>query len=177
MACQGVRSLPVPIWEGSYNLSTHCFTHPVLYRKSSVVRTVALIAIMAQIGSYVPATSVKMSLLDAVLTRMGGGWSPIPVHLLSSDFSLTASDDLTKGRSTFMMEMTETRDILCTATNKSLVILDELGRGTSTFDGVRWICHWRAEDLSSCRWLLQTQYSTSSCSQLSAWHCSSPTIH
>ena len=73
MACQGVRSSPVLIWEGSSNLSIHRPTHPGLYRKSSVVRMVALIAIMAQIGSYVPATSVRMGLLDAILTRMGGG--------------------------------------------------------------------------------------------------------
>ncbi|KAF8626218.1 hypothetical protein AX15_004907 [Amanita polypyramis BW_CC] len=93
-------------------------TGPNMGGKSSSVRMVALIAIMAQIGSYVPAGVVRMSLLDSILTRMG------------------ASDDLAKGRSTFMVEMSETRDILCTATSKSLVILDELGRGTSTFDGM-----------------------------------------
>ncbi|KAK2460594.1 hypothetical protein APHAL10511_007064 [Amanita phalloides] len=93
-------------------------TGPNMGGKSSAVRMVALIAIMAQVGSYVPATSVRMSLVDSILTRMG------------------ASDDLAKGRSTFMVEMSETRDILCTATNQSLVILDELGRGTSTFDGM-----------------------------------------
>ncbi|KIL68593.1 hypothetical protein M378DRAFT_8640 [Amanita muscaria Koide BX008] len=93
-------------------------TGPNMGGLSSSVRMVALIAIMAQVGSYVPATSVKMGLLDSILTRMG------------------ASDDLAKGQSTFMVEMSETRDILSTATSKSLVILDELGRGTSTFDGM-----------------------------------------
>ncbi|KAK7467061.1 Mismatch repair protein msh3 [Stygiomarasmius scandens] len=79
---------------------------------------VALIAIMAQIGCYVPASSVKLGILDSILTRMG------------------ASDDLARGRSTFMVEMTETKEIIDSASSKSLVILDELGRGTSTFDGM-----------------------------------------
>ena len=73
---------------------------------------------MAQVGSYVPAESMRLSLLDGVLTRMG------------------ASDELSRGRSTFMVEMQETSDILQMATSKTLVVLDELGRGTSTFDGV-----------------------------------------
>ena len=73
---------------------------------------------MTQIGSYVPAESMKLSLLDVVLTRMG------------------ASDELARGRSTFMVEMQETSDIIQMATPRTLVVLDELGRGTSTFDGV-----------------------------------------
>ncbi|KAE9400754.1 hypothetical protein BT96DRAFT_956745 [Gymnopus androsaceus JB14] len=93
-------------------------TGPNMGGKSSSVRMVALIAIMAQIGSYVPATSVKLGMVDSVLTRMG------------------AWDDLARGRSTFMVEMSETSEILQSATAKSLVILDELGRGTSTFDGM-----------------------------------------
>ncbi|KAJ7940789.1 muts domain V-domain-containing protein [Mycena leptocephala] len=93
-------------------------TGPNMGGKSSCVRMVALIAIMAQIGSYVPAKSVKLGMLDSVLTRMG------------------AYDEIARGRSTFMVEMTETSEILQTATSKSLVILDELGRGTSTFDGM-----------------------------------------
>ncbi|KAF9477374.1 hypothetical protein BDN70DRAFT_881277 [Pholiota conissans] len=93
-------------------------TGPNMGGKSSCVRMIALLALMAQIGSYVPAASLRMGLLDSILTRMG------------------ASDDLARGRSTFMVEMSETSEILRTATNRSLVILDELGRGTSTFDGM-----------------------------------------
>ncbi|KAI6879638.1 DNA mismatch repair protein msh3 [Hortaea werneckii] len=86
--------------------------------KSSYVRSVALIAIMAQIGSYVPASSATLGLLDAVFTRMG------------------AFDNMLKGESTFMVELSETADILKQASPRSLIILDELGRGTSTHDGV-----------------------------------------
>jgi len=93
-------------------------TGPNMGGKSSYVRSVALIAIMAQIGSYVPADSVRLGLLDAVFTRMG------------------AFDNMMKGESTFMVELSETSDILKQATPRSLVILDELGRGTSTHDGV-----------------------------------------
>ncbi|KAK3048136.1 Mismatch repair protein msh3 [Extremus antarcticus] len=93
-------------------------TGPNMGGKSSYVRSVALIAIMAQIGSYVPATSAKLGLLDAVFTRMG------------------AFDNMMKGESTFMVELSETSDILKQATPRSLIILDELGRGTSTHDGV-----------------------------------------
>jgi len=103
---------------------------------------VALISIMAQIGSYVPATSVKLGLLDSILTRMG------------------ASDDLARGRSTFMVEMSETSDILHNATNRSLVILDELGRGTSTFDGMAIadaVLHYLAET-TKCKTLFITHY-------------------
>ncbi|KAI0350070.1 hypothetical protein OH77DRAFT_1413634 [Trametes cingulata] len=93
-------------------------TGPNMGGKSSVVRMTALCAIMAQVGSYVPAKSMKLNLLDGILTRMG------------------AFDELARGRSTFMVEMQETSDILQMATAKTLVVLDELGRGTSTFDGM-----------------------------------------
>ncbi|CAK1368035.1 DNA mismatch repair protein msh3 [Cercospora beticola] len=93
-------------------------TGPNMGGKSSYVRSVALIAIMAQIGSYVPADACELGLLDAVFTRMGAG------------------DNMMKGESTFMVEVGETSDILKQATPRSLVILDELGRGTSTHDGV-----------------------------------------
>lgn len=90
-------------------------TGPNMGGKSSYVRSVALIAIMAQIGSYVPADSARLGLLDAVFTRMG------------------AFDNMMKGESTFMVELSETSDILKQATPRSLVILDELGRGTSSY--------------------------------------------
>lgn len=93
-------------------------TGPNMGGKSSYVRQVALIAIMGQIGSYVPAASATLGMLDAVFTRMG------------------AFDNMLAGESTFMVELSETADILKQATSRSLVILDELGRGTSTHDGV-----------------------------------------
>ena len=93
-------------------------TGPNMGGKSSYVRQVALIAIMGQIGSYVPAESAKLGMLDAVFTRMG------------------AFDNMMAGESTFMVELSETSDILKQATARSLIILDELGRGTSTHDGV-----------------------------------------
>ena len=93
-------------------------TGPNMGGKSSYVRQIALIAIMAQIGSYVPAKSAKLGMLDAVFTRMG------------------AFDNMMAGESTFMVELSETSDILKQASPRSLIILDELGRGTSTHDGV-----------------------------------------
>ena len=93
-------------------------TGPNMGGKSSYVRSVALIAIMAQMGSFVPASSCKLGILDGVFTRMG------------------AFDNMMSGESTFMVELSETSDILKLATDRSLVVLDELGRGTSTHDGV-----------------------------------------
>ncbi len=86
--------------------------------KSTILRQIALIQILAQIGSFVPATSAKLPILDRIWTRVG------------------ASDDLASGRSTFMVEMTETAAILHNSTPRSLILLDEIGRGTSTFDGL-----------------------------------------
>lgn len=86
--------------------------------KSTILRQIALIQVLAQIGSFVPASSAKLPILDRIWTRVG------------------ASDDLASGRSTFMVEMTETAAILHNATPRSLILLDEIGRGTSTFDGL-----------------------------------------
>ena len=86
--------------------------------KSTFIRQVALIAILAQMGSFVPAKRAHIGIIDKVFSRIG------------------ASDDLSRGQSTFMVEMTETANILHNATDRSLVILDEIGRGTSTYDGI-----------------------------------------
>jgi len=93
-------------------------TGPNMAGKSTYIRQVALIAIMAHLGSFVPARLAQIGLLDRVFTRVGAG------------------DDLARGRSTFMVEMQETANILNNATEKSLIVLDEIGRGTSTFDGI-----------------------------------------
>ena len=93
-------------------------TGPNMGGKSTVLRQTALVCILAQMGSFVPAESARLPLLDRVWTRVG------------------ASDDLARGRSTFMVEMTETAAILHNATPRSLVLLDEIGRGTATFDGL-----------------------------------------
>jgi DNA mismatch repair protein MutS len=93
-------------------------TGPNMSGKSTYIRMVALIVIMAHMGIYVPANKAKIPIIDRIFTRIG------------------ASDDISRGESTFMMEMKETAQILKNATNKSLIILDEIGRGTSTFDGI-----------------------------------------
>lgn len=93
-------------------------TGPNMGGKSTILRQVALIQVLAQIGSFVPASAARLPVLDRIWTRVG------------------ASDDLASGRSTFMVEMTETAAILRNATPRSLVLLDEIGRGTSTFDGL-----------------------------------------
>lgn len=119
-------------------------TGPNMSGKSTYMRQTALITLMAQIGSFVPADSAKISVVDKIFTRVG------------------ASDDLTAGQSTFMVEMSEVSDILKNATTNSLVILDEVGRGTSTFDGVS-IARAVAEHICTskklgCKTLFATHY-------------------
>ena len=119
-------------------------TGPNMSGKSTYMRQVALITLMAQMGSFVPASYAKISVVDKIFTRVG------------------ASDDLTAGQSTFMVEMSEVADILKNATKQSLVILDEVGRGTSTFDGIS-IARAVAEQIANsrilgCKTLFATHY-------------------
>ena len=119
-------------------------TGPNMSGKSTYMRQVALIVLMAQIGSFVPADYAKISVVDQIFTRVG------------------ASDDLTAGQSTFMVEMAEVADIVKHATKNSLVILDEVGRGTSTFDGIsiaRSVAEYIADPkLIGCKTLFATHY-------------------
>ena len=117
-------------------------TGPNMAGKSTLLRQVALTVILAQMGSYVPARTARVGLVDRVLSRVG------------------ASDNLARGESTFMVEMRETADILRSATRRSLVILDEIGRGTSTFDGlsIAWAVAEYLDDAIGCRALFATHY-------------------
>ncbi|HEY5769022.1 MAG TPA: DNA mismatch repair protein MutS, partial [Terrimicrobium sp.] len=117
-------------------------TGPNMAGKSTYIRQVALLTLMAQIGSYLPAASARIGVADRIFTRIG------------------ASDDLSKGQSTFMVEMNETANILNNATAASLVILDEIGRGTSTFDGlsIAWSVAEHLHDAMGCRTLFATHY-------------------
>ncbi len=117
-------------------------TGPNMAGKSTFIRQVALITLMAQIGSYVPATQAEIGIADRIFTRVG------------------ASDDLSRGQSTFMVEMNETANILNNATERSLVILDEIGRGTSTFDGlsIAWSIAEFLHDQTRARTLFATHY-------------------
>lgn len=117
-------------------------TGPNMAGKSTYLRQNALIAILAQIGAFVPAKSAHIGVIDRVFSRVG------------------ASDDLARGRSTFMVEMVETATILNQATERSLVILDEIGRGTATFDGlsIAWACVENLHEVNRCRSLFATHY-------------------
>jgi DNA mismatch repair protein MutS len=117
-------------------------TGPNMAGKSCYIRQVALLTLLAHVGSFVPARSAKIGLVDRIFTRVG------------------ASDELARGQSTFMVEMTEAANILNNATSRSLVILDEIGRGTSTYDGVSlaWAITEHLHDQVGCRALFATHY-------------------
>jgi DNA mismatch repair protein MutS len=140
----GETFVPNDVYLDSGSCRMIILTGPNMAGKSTFMRQVALIVIMAQMGSFVPAREALISPADRIFTRVG------------------AADLLTKGLSTFMVEMVETADILNNATGKSLVILDEIGRGTSTFDGIS-IAWAVAEDLlegrcAGCRTLFATHF-------------------
>jgi DNA mismatch repair protein MutS len=117
-------------------------TGPNMAGKSTFLRQNALLAVLAQAGAYVPATRLRLGVVDRLFSRVGAG------------------DDLARGRSTFMTEMVETAAILTQATARSLVILDEIGRGTATYDGlaIAWACAEALHDVNRCRALFATHY-------------------
>jgi DNA mismatch repair protein MutS len=129
--------------DGAFN-QIMMITGPNMAGKSTYIRQVALIAILAQAGSFVPASSARLPVMDRIFTRVG------------------ASDDLARGRSTFMVEMQETANILNNATSRSLIVLDEIGRGTSTFDGISiaWAVaeHLHNEESVKAKTLFATHY-------------------
>jgi DNA mismatch repair protein MutS len=141
MASEGhARFVPNDLY---LNAATHnilLLTGPNMGGKSTYLRQTALIAILAQMGSFVPARSARLSVIDRIFTRIG------------------ASDNLARGRSTFMVEMTETAAILHTATPRSLILLDEVGRGTATYDGLA--IAWAAIEYLHARVKAKTLFAT-----------------
>jgi DNA mismatch repair protein MutS len=127
---------------GSEGADIWLLTGPNMAGKSTFLRQNALIALLAQMGSYVPATSAEIGLVSQLFSRVG------------------ASDDLARGRSTFMVEMVETAAILNQADDRALVILDEIGRGTATYDGlsIAWATMEHLHDVNGCRALFATHY-------------------
>ena len=117
-------------------------TGPNMAGKSTILRQVGLIVLLAQIGSFVPANAARIGLVDRVFTRVG------------------ASDNLVRGQSTFMVEMAETSAILHSVTARSLVLLDEIGRGTSTYDGVSiaWAVSEHLHEKTKCKTIFATHY-------------------
>jgi DNA mismatch repair protein MutS len=140
MAGGNERFVPNNLYLNSSTHSILLLTGPNMGGKSTYLRQTALIVILAQMGSFVPARSARLSVVDRVFTRIG------------------ASDNLARGRSTFMVEMTETAAILHTATARSLILLDEVGRGTSTYDGLA--IAWAAIEYLHARVRAKTLFAT-----------------
>jgi DNA mismatch repair protein MutS len=117
-------------------------TGPNMAGKSTFLRQNAILAVLAQAGCFVPAKRLRLGVVDRLFSRVGAG------------------DDLARGRSTFMLEMVETAAILTQATPRSLVILDEIGRGTATYDGlaIAWACAEALHEVNRCRGLFATHY-------------------
>jgi DNA mismatch repair protein MutS len=136
----GERFVPNDLYLNSTSHTILVLTGPNMGGKSTYLRQAALIVILAQMGSFVPARAVRLGLVDRVFTRIG------------------ASDNLARGRSTFMVEMTETAAILHTATPRSLILLDEVGRGTSTYDGLA--IAWAAIEYLHARTRAKTLFAT-----------------
>lgn len=138
----GERFVPNDTDLGADGKNFAILTGPNMAGKSTYIRQVALLVLMAQMGSYVPAKAMRCGMADRIFTRVG------------------ANDDLARGQSTFMVEMNETANILNNATPQSLVILDEIGRGTSTFDGlsIAWSVAEFLHDTIGCRALFATHY-------------------
>src|SRR5208337_635976 len=134
------RFIPNDLFLDSSTHNIIVLTGPNMGGKSTYLRQAALIVIMAQMGSFVPARAVRLSIVDRVFTRIG------------------ASDNVARGRSTFMVEMTETAAILHTATARSLILLDEVGRGTSTYDGLA--IAWAAVEYLHARVRAKTLFAT-----------------
>ena len=134
------RFVPNDLYLNRYSHTIVLLTGPNMGGKSTYLRQTALIVILAQMGSFVPARSARLGVVDRVFTRIG------------------ASDNLARGRSTFMVEMTETAAILHTATARSLILLDEVGRGTSTYDGLA--IAWAAVEYLHARVRAKTLFAT-----------------
>ena len=136
----GERFVPNDLFLNSTTHAIVVLTGPNMGGKSTYLRQAALITILAQMGSFVPARSTRLSVVDRIFTRIG------------------ASDNLARGRSTFMVEMTETATILNTATPRSLILLDEIGRGTATYDGLA--IAWAAIEFIHARTRAKTLFAT-----------------
>ncbi len=140
LAGGGERFVPNDLYLNSTTHTVLVLTGPNMGGKSTYLRQAALIVILAQMGSFVPARSTRLGVVDRVFTRIG------------------ASDNLARGRSTFMVEMTETAAILHTATPRSVILLDEVGRGTSTYDGLA--IAWAAVEYIHARTRAKTLFAT-----------------